>query len=87
MKFYHEVEELLRAFQGREFKKAQIVRYVVNGRKLDRKARHAVRVGVWRVLIAMRDIDVIAIRPATAKLGGPAWYAWKVSHALVAERH
>lgn len=80
MKFAREVQDLMAAYPGREFRMMHIVRYVANGRTLDRKQRHSMKVGVWRVLLALAESGAITVRPPTAKIGGPAFYAWKKCH-------
>jgi hypothetical protein len=86
LKFYNDIEELLRPYPGRWFKMAQIIRYVAHGRSIDRKERHAIKVGVLRVLDVMREIRAIEIRPSVRR-GCSAFYRWKVAHEEVAEWH
>lgn len=73
MKYAHEVIDLLAPYPGRQFRMAEIVRYV------DPKAqgvdRQRIRNGVLRVLESLVDNGSVAVEPAVHR-GGYATYSW-----------
>ncbi|KAA0910670.1 hypothetical protein FQ179_01985 [Pusillimonas sp. ANT_WB101] len=83
MKYAHEVLELLAPYPGRQFRMAEIVRYVDPGAK--GVSRQRVHKGVLRVLKALEENDHIEIQPA-ADSGGFARYSWKARHQVIANR-
>lgn len=83
MKYAHEVIELLAPYPGRQFRMAQIVRYVEP--QATGAARQRVHKGVLRVLRSLEEHGQVEIQPA-AEAGGFARYAWKVRHQVVANQ-
>jgi len=77
MKYVAEITDLMAAFPGRDFKMAEIVRYVAGGRKLDRRGTEAVRRSTRNALHTMQETGVILVRPPTALRGGFALYRWR----------
>ena len=75
MLFAREVQELLGAYPGRDFRMLHICRYII-GKSPDHKRRKAVREAVRVVLIALEESGVLERTPAT-KNGGYALYRWK----------
>lgn len=85
MKYASEVIDLLSAYPGRQFRMADIVRYVMP--QAVGAARQRVRNGVLRVLDALAEGEHIVIRPAICR-GGGAVYAWlNVPHDVPQNRH
>jgi len=85
VKYAHEVIDLLAPYPGRQFRMADIVRYVApNAQGADRQR---VRNGVLRVLESLADNGSVAVEPAAYR-GGFATYAWqKVPHELSHKCH
>lgn len=76
MKYAREVIDLMAVHPGREFRMAEIVRYVCGGRRLPLRETEAVRKGVWRVLVALEEGGQVWRRADCDK---SAVYAWAVS--------
>jgi len=76
MKYVAEITDLMAAFPGRDFKMAEIVRYVAGGRKLDRKKTEAMRRSVRRAVQAMSEAGVVMVRKPWASRGGFSLYRW-----------
>lgn len=75
MKYAEQVIELLECFPGRDFRMAQIVRYVNNGKEVSTLHRHAVRKGVERVLRSLCDSGQVSmIKDGKTS----AYYIWKM---------
>ena len=83
MKYAHEVIDLLAPYPGRQFRMAEIVRYVEP--QASGVARQRVHKGVLRVLKSLEEHGQVEIQPA-AEAGGFARYSWKVRHQVVANR-
>jgi len=77
MKYVAEITDLMAAFPGRDFKMAEIVRYVAGGKSLDWNEKRAAQRAVQRALSAMSEAGVILIRPARMSRGGFALYRWR----------
>lgn len=85
MKYAHEVIELLAPYPGRQFRMAEIVRYVAP--QAAGADRQRVRNGVLRVLESLEEHGSVEITPAASR-GGFATYAWqKVPHELSPKCH
>lgn|SRR5690606_35818409 len=76
MKYAKEVINLLAAYPGREFRMAQIVRHVTKGRDVSASRRNAVREGIRRVLIELRESGQVEHLDAGEK---SAFYVWRGS--------
>lgn len=83
MKYAHEVMDLLAPYPGRQFRMAEIVRYVEPHAK--GVVRQRVHKGVLRVLKSLEEHGQVDIQPA-AEAGGFARYVWKVRHQVVANQ-
>ncbi len=85
MKYAHEVMDLLAPYPGRQFRMAEIVRYVAP--RATGADRQRVRNGVLRVLESLCEHGSVEIEPAACR-GGFATYAWrKVPHGLSQNCH
>lgn len=74
MKYAREVIELMSAYPGRDFRMAELVRYVNPGATTDQK--HSLRRAILRVLDLLEDTGAILKQPA-AESGGFAEYQWR----------
>lgn len=86
MKYAREVIELMAAHPGVEFRMAQIVRYVVQGREVSPRRRNAVREGVRRVLLELRGTGQVAFIEHGEKSG---FYVWRgrLQHEVLENCH
>lgn len=85
VKYASEVIGLLGAHPGRQFRMAEIVRYVEP--EAVGSGRQRIRNGILRVLESLSESGYVEIEPASAR-GGFATYAWrKVPHAVSQKRH
>jgi hypothetical protein len=75
LRFASEVLELLGAYPGRDFRMAEIVRYIVGARP-DLRTRRAAREAVRLVLRHLVDAGPVEVTPAKGR-GGFAIYRWK----------
>ncbi len=64
------------AYPGRDFKMADLVRYVLDGRDVSLKEKRAIRKGTLRALEALSGTGCVLIRPPRASRGGYAKYRW-----------
>ncbi len=83
MKYAEEVIELMECYPGREFRMAQIVRHIANGKEVPLAKRHAIREGVKRVLTQLCATgQVKQIKEAETS----AYYVWRcrLQHEVVA---
>lgn len=76
LRYAKQVIELMAAYPGREFKPQQICRYVCP-KPRDSKERSAVRIGVHRVLVQLRDAGSVLYREPIAVRGGYCVYWWR----------
>lgn len=74
MKYAHEIIELMSAYPGRDFRMAEIVRYV--NPKATTTEKHNLRRAVLRVMDTLEDTGAILKRPAKTS-GGYAEYRWR----------
>lgn len=74
MKYAKEVINLLAAYQGREFRMAQIVRHVTKGREVSPARRNAIPEGIPRVLVELRESGQVEHLSAGEK---SAFYVWR----------
>lgn len=77
MRYAHEVENLMAAHPGREFKMIEIRRFVEGSQRidpLDRARREAVRQGVVRVLEAL--VECKCVKKVYAAPKTAARYVW-----------
>jgi len=74
MKYAHEVIDLMGAYPGREFRMAEILRYVSRGRVLQVKERNAARQAVLRVLDSLIESGQIRKEAPAEK---SAYYVWE----------
>lgn len=74
MKYAREVIELMSAYPGRDFRMAEIVRYV--NPKAATSEKHNLRRAILRVLDLLEDTGAILKQPPVAS-GGFAEYQWK----------
>lgn len=79
MKYASEVIDLLGPYPGRQFRMAEIVRYV--DPRAQGAQRQRIRNGVLRVLQSLEEHGQIECQPAATR-GGFATYAWKVPHQV-----
>lgn len=73
MKYAKEVIDLMAAYPGRDWRMAEIVRYI-GGKPED---RHFIRKGVSRVIATLAESGLILVRPPRNGRGGFATYRWK----------
>jgi hypothetical protein len=76
MLYVREITDLMAAYPGRDFKKAEIVNYIAAGRRMDARAKNTLRCSTLRALQAMIDIGVVAVHYPRAVHGGFALYQW-----------
>lgn len=74
MRYAREVEDLMKPYPGRDWKMAQIVRYVCSVRNETR--RQKVRIGVHRVIATLIEHGRVE-RDPPGKYGSYALYRWK----------
>jgi len=77
MLYVSEISDLMAAYPGRDFKMAEIVRYVAGGKRVNARTRHAIRVSALRALQGLRDEGFVLVRPPRAARGGFALYRWR----------
>ena len=77
MLYVAEVVELMAAFPGRDFKMADLVGYIANGRALEIREKRAVRKAAHRAVDALASTGCILVHPPRASRGGYAHYRWK----------
>lgn len=80
MKYADEVMGLMRPYPGRQFRMAEIVRFVRPGAAGPERQR--IRNGVLRVLAMLEENGSILRDAPASERGSFALYAWKVPHAL-----
>ena len=73
MKYAKETMELMAAYPGRDFKMAEVVRFVMSQGNHN---VHNVRIGVSRVMSELESSGTILRRPPRAARGGFALYRW-----------
>lgn len=77
MLYARELIEFMGAFPGRDFKMADLVGYIANGRQLELREKRAVRKAAHRAVDALASTGCILVRPPRASRGGFAHYRWK----------
>lgn len=82
MKYASEVMDLMAPYPGRQFRMAQIVRFI--DPQAAGSARQRIHKGVLRVLQSLADHGQVEII-AAAGIGGFATYSWKVRHQVLAK--
>lgn len=77
MKYAHEIIELMGAYPGRDFKMAEIVRYITWGKqRVTVRERQAIRESARVVLLSLATSGSIAIHYPKAVRGSFALYRW-----------
>ena len=82
MKYASEVIQLMETYPGREWRMAELIRYVTGGRPPVGNDRHAARMAVLRVLNTLRDNGQVRV----VELARNSYlYAWcsTVQHGVV----
>ena len=85
MQYARETIDLMSAYPGRDFRIIEVVRYVGQGRSLTRRQVQAIKKGVYRVLMQLRESGHVQSRPPKTSKGGHAVYSWKVGHEVLAK--
>ena len=75
MKYAREVMELMAGFPGRDFRRVDIVRYLI-GAKPDPRRRKRVEEAVRQVLKSLTESGAVEVTPAQGN-GSFALYRWK----------
>lgn len=86
MKYAGQVISLMESNPRTEFRMAQIVRYVLTAKRLPSSRRNAVREGIRRVLVQLREAGHVEYISEGSKTG---FYIWRgrLPHAVVEKCH